>query len=61
LGANRTGGGVWLPECWDGWDAEIEGLAAGALVDLGELVAGCGEAGFEAFDLAEPAVPRRSF
>ena len=41
--------GVLLP---GSWGAEIDGLAAGALVDLGELVAGCGEAELEAFDLA---------
>jgi hypothetical protein len=44
--------GVWLP---GSWDTEIDGLAAGALIDLGELVVGCGEADLEAFDLAEPA------
>ena len=35
--------------------AEVDGLAAGAPVDLGELVVGAGEADLEAFDLAEPA------
>jgi len=49
------GGVVWLPGYWDAWDAEMDGLVAGALVDLGELVVGSGEADFEAFDLAEPA------
>src|SRR6266487_5400832 len=50
------GGVVWLPGYWDAWDAEMDGLVAGALVDLGELVVGSGEADFEAFDLAEPAL-----
>ena len=49
------GGVVWLPGYWDAWDAEVDGLVAGALVDLGELVVGSGEADFEAFDLAGPA------
>src|SRR5215469_5562720 len=42
-----------------GWgdrrDADVDGLAAGAPVDLGKFVVGAGEADFESFDFAEPA------
>jgi hypothetical protein len=38
------------------WHAKVDGGgAAGAPVELGELVVGAGEADLEAFDLAEPA------
>jgi hypothetical protein len=37
--------------------AEVDGGAPGGLlVDLGEFLAGCGEADFQSFDLAEPAL-----
>ena len=36
-------------------DAEVDGVAAGAPVDLGEFVFGAGEADFEAFGFAGPA------
>ena len=37
-------------------DAEVDGLAAGAAVDLGELIVGAGEADPESFDFPEPAL-----
>jgi hypothetical protein len=41
----------------EGWQAEVDGGGlAGALVELGEFLFGAGEADFEAFDLAEPAL-----
>lgn len=36
-----------------------DGVAMWTPVELGELVVGAGEAGLEAFDLAEPALPLR--
>ena len=40
----------------DGGDAKVDGCGvAGAMVELGELVVGAGEADLEAFDLAQPA------
>jgi hypothetical protein len=53
---DATIGEAGLAEWDDGGGAELDGgVAAGAAVELGELVAGAGEADLEAFDLAEPA------
>jgi len=34
------------------------GAPGGLLVDLGEFLAGCGQADFQSFDLTEPALAR---
>jgi len=53
--ANYLTGVTGLRGLRDCGDAEADGLVAGAPVDLGELVAGAGEADLESFDLAGPA------